>query len=136
MMKVVRIGLGHWVGFVILMVLLPSVSAAHGKLIRTQPPADSEIARLPETIRLSFSERVESRFSRVTVHRALRDVETGEIRPREKVDEGMVDGPAVTQELAVRLPESLSAGMYLIEWQVLSIDSHRTTGRFTLTYTP
>ena len=48
----------------------------------------------------------------------------------------MAEGPAVTQELVVRLPEHLSAGLYLIEWQILSIDSHRTTGRFTLTYSP
>ena len=61
---------------VALIACLPSVSAAHGKLIRAQPPADSEIAQLPETIRLSFSERIESRFSRVTVHRAIREAES------------------------------------------------------------
>jgi methionine-rich copper-binding protein CopC len=124
-----------WV-LVALLSLLPSVSLAHGMLIRAQPAADSEIAQLPETVRLSFSERVESRFSRVTVHRARRDAETGEITARERIDEGMADGPAVTQELAVHLPETLAAGLYLIQWQVLSVDSHRTTGRFTITYKP
>ena len=119
-----------------LSVLLPSVSAAHGMLLRSQPPADSEITQLPETVRLTFSERIESRFSRVTVHRALRDAETGEVKAQERVDAGMAEGPAITQELAVRLPEHLLAGLYLIQWQVLSVDSHRTTGRFTLTYTP
>ena len=121
---------------VALMLCLPSASSAHGKLIRAQPTADSEIAQLPESIRLSFSERIESRFSRVTVHRAMRDTESGEVNALERVDAGMAEGPAVTQELAVRLPENLSAGLYLIEWQVLSIDSHRTSGRFTLTYAP
>ena len=116
--------------------LLPSVSAAHGMLLRSQPPADTEITRLPETVRLTFSERVESRFSRVTVHHALRDGETGEVTAQERVDAGMTEGPAITQELAVRLPATLPAGLYLIQWQVLSVDSHRTTGRFTLTYTP
>ena len=72
----------------------------------------------------------------MTVHRALRDAETGELEPQERVDAGMAESAAITQELAVRLPASLPAGLYLIEWQVLSIDSHRTTGRFTLTYTP
>ena len=128
--------LSRWLAFVALIVGLPSISVAHGMLIRSQPTADSEIARLPETVRLSFSERIESRFSRVTVHRALRDAETGEVKPQERVDAGMAEGPTVAQELAVRLPADLSAGLYLIEWQVLSVDSHRTTGRFTLTYTP
>jgi methionine-rich copper-binding protein CopC len=45
-------------------------------------------------------------------------------------------GPAVTRELAVQLSEPLPPGLYLVQWQVLSIDSHRTTGSFTLTYDP
>ena len=126
----------RWLVLIALTVLLPSISEAHGMLARSHPVADSEIAQLPEAIRLSFSERVESRFSKVTVHRALRDVETGEVKPQQRVDTGMAEGPAITQELAVRLPEDLAAGLYLIKWQVLSVDSHRTTGRFTLTYTP
>ena len=128
--------ISHWLVLLALLVLVPSTSVAHGMLLRSQPSADSEIAELPETIRLSFSERIESRFSRVTVHRALRDAETGELSAQERVDAGMAEGSAVTQELAVRLPATLAAGLYLIEWRVLSIDSHRTTGRFTLTYTP
>lgn len=126
----------RWLALITLTVLLPSISAAHGMLARIHPAADSEIVQLPEAIRLSFSERVESRFSKVTVHRALRDIETGEVEPQERVDAGMAEGPAITQELAVRLPEDLAAGLYLVKWQVLSVDSHRTTGRFTLTYTP
>jgi len=128
--------LSRWPVLVALIALLPSVSVAHGVLLRSQPPADTEILQLPETIRLSFSERVESRFSRITVHRALRDGETGEVTAQERVDTGMAEGPAITQELTVRLPETLPAGLYLVQWQVLSVDSHRTTGRFTLTYTP
>lgn len=125
-----------WLVLLALLALAPSASIAHGKLLRSQPPADSEIAELPGTIRLSFSERVESRFSKVTVHRAQRDAETGEVETQERVDAGLAEGPALTQELAVRLPETLAAGLYLIEWQILSVDSHRTTGRFTLTYAP
>ena len=75
--------ISRWLLSVALIACLASVAAAHGMLIRSHPPADSEIAQLPEMIRLSFSERVESRFSRVTVHRALRDAETGELEPQE-----------------------------------------------------
>lgn len=126
----------RWLALAALAVLLPSISVAHGKLARSQPAAGSEIAQLPEAVRLSFSERVESRFSKITVHRALRDAETGEVKPQERVDVGMAEDAAVTQELAVRLPEHLAAGLYLVKWRVLSVDSHRTTGRFTFTYTP
>ena len=126
----------HRWALVALLLLLPTVVAAHGMLLRAQPPVDSEIDLLPETIRLSFSERVESHFSRVTVHHARMDPETGELAAGERIDDGMADTSAVTQELAVRLPEDLPAGLYLIRWQVLSVDSHRTTGRFTLIYKP
>lgn len=125
-----------WLVLLALVVLAPSTPVAHGKLFHSQPPVNSEIAELPETIRLTFSERIESRFSQVTVHRAQRDAETGEVKAQERVDAGLAEGPAVTQELAVRLPADLPAGLYLIEWQILSVDSHRTTGRFTLTYAP
>lgn len=126
----------HRLALAALLLLMPSVCAAHGMLLRAQPAVDSEIDRLPETVRLSFSERVEGRFSRVTVHRAQMDSETGELTAGERVDDGMAGTATVTQELAVRLPEDLPAGLYLIQWQVLSVDSHRTTGRFTLTYKP
>lgn len=125
-----------WVLVVWVLLALPSVAAAHGMLLRAHPPVDSEVDRLPETIRLTFSERVESRFSRVTLHQARRDAETGELAAGDRIDEGMADAPAITQELAVHLPEALPAGLYLIQWRVLSVDSHRTTGRFTLTYKP
>ena len=42
----------------------------------------------------------------------------------------------MTRELAVKVPQTLPPGLYLVQWRVLSIDSHRTTGRFTLTYDP
>ena len=125
-----------WVLAALLLLLLPTLAAAHGMLLRAQPAVDSEVELLPETIRLSFSERVESRFSRVTVHRARMDPETGEFAAGERIDDGMADAPAITDELAVNLPETLAPGLYLIQWQVLSVDSHRTTGRFTLTYKP
>ena len=64
------------------------------------------------------------------------DSETGELTAGERVDDGMAGAAGVTQELAVRLPEDLPAGLYLVQWQILSVDSHRTTGRFTLTYKP
>ena len=88
----------HWWVPVALLLLLPSLSASHGMLLRSLPAADSEITRLPETIRLSFSERVESRFSRVTVHRAQVDSATGELTPGDRIDDDMAEAPAITQE--------------------------------------
>jgi copper resistance protein C len=114
----------------------PTFVFAHATLIRVNPAVDTTVAKRPSEIHLWFSESVERRFSRITVHRAMRDATTGEIQAQEEVDTGLSSGPRVTTELAVKLPETLRPGLYLVQWKVLSIDSHRTTGKFTLTYDP
>jgi methionine-rich copper-binding protein CopC len=126
----------RWLILTSLFLLGPVSLVAHGTLIRTAPAADSKVAERPGEIRLWFNESIEHRFSRITVHRAKRDATTGKLQPQERVDEGLVTGPRVTRELAVTLPATLPPGLYLVQWQVLSIDSHRTTGQFTLTYDP
>ena len=126
----------RWLAAACLLLLYPVALAAHGTLLRTVPAANATVAERPSEIRLWFNESIESRFSRVTVSRAERDAATGELQAQERVDEGLVEGAGVTRELAVKLPATLAPGVYLVQWRVLSIDSHRTTGKFTLTYDP
>lgn len=119
-----------------LILLCPAALLAHGTLIRAVPAVNTRVAKPPGEIRLWFNESIEHGFSRITVHRATRDPATGQLTPQQRVDEGLVAGPRVTRELSVKLPTALPPGLYLVQWQVLSIDSHRTTGTFTLTYEP
>jgi len=125
-----------WLAVASLLLLHPISLGAHGTLVRSVPAAETKVSERPSEIRLWFNESIEHLFSRITVHRAKRDEETGKVQPQQRVDEGLVDGPRVTRELAVKLPATLTPGLYLVQWQVLSIDSHRTTGKFTLTYEP
>jgi methionine-rich copper-binding protein CopC len=125
-----------WLLVVSLLLLAPVSLGAHGTLVRAVPAVNTEVTELPSEVRLWFNESIEHRFSRITVHRAKRDETTGKLQPQQRVDEGLVAGPRVTRELAVKLPATLTPGLYLVQWQVLSIDSHRTTGKFTLTYNP
>jgi methionine-rich copper-binding protein CopC len=125
-----------WLAVAGLLWLAPMPLEAHGTLVRSAPAAETQVSERPSEIRLWFNESIEHRFSRITVHRAKRDETTGKLQPQQRVDEGLVDGPRVTRELAVKLPATLAPGLYLVQWQVLSIDSHRTTGKFTLTYEP
>jgi len=124
----------RWLAAACLLLFYPIALAAHGTLLRTVPAANATVAERPSEIRLWFNESIERRFSRVTVSRAERDAATGELQAQERVDEGLEEGPGVTRELAVKLPETLAPGVYLVQWRVLSIDSHRTTGKFTLMY--
>jgi methionine-rich copper-binding protein CopC len=119
-----------------LTLVFPVILVAHASLLRAAPAADTQVTQLPGEIRLWFSESVEHRFSRITVHRATRDAATGDLQLQDRVDVGLAAGPRTTRELAVTLPTTLAPGLYLVQWQILSIDSHRTTGNFTLTYAP
>jgi copper resistance protein C len=125
-----------WLMMAGLILLCPTSLLAHATLMRADPAVDAHISISPGEIRLWFSESIEHRFSRISVHRATRDAATGELQPQERVDAGLASGVGVTRDLAVKLPETLPPGLYLVQWQVFSIDSHRTTGSFTLTYDP
>lgn len=125
-----------WLAMTSLILLCPALLLAHATLIRAEPAADTQVSQVPSEIRLWFSESIEHRFSHIAVHRARRDTATGEFQILERVNAGLSSGPGVTRELAVKLPETLPPGLYLVQWKVLSIDSHRTTGSFTLTYDP
>ncbi len=133
---VVAFGTAQWLVVASVLLLSPAFGWAHGTLIRAEPPVNTEVAEPPREIRLWFNQSLEHRFSQVTVHRAKRNAATGKLDLQQRVDDGLVAGPRVTRELAVKLPETLAPGLYLVQWKVLSIDSHRTTGKFTLTYTP
>ncbi len=131
---VVSVWAVRWLMMANLFLLSPAPVFAHGTLIRAEPAINTEVATRPREIRLWFNQLIEHRFSRVTVHRAERHATTGKLDLQQRVDDGLVAGPRVTRELAVKLPETLAPGLYLVQWKVLSIDSHRTTGKFTLTY--
>ena len=133
---VMPVAIGRGLAVISLTLMISALALAHGTLTRTQPAANSTVATPPSEIRLWFNESIEHRFSRVTVHRATKDAATGELSPQDRVDEGLTEGPRVTRELTVKLPASLTPGLYLVQWKVLSVDSHRTTGKFTLTYNP
>jgi hypothetical protein len=115
---------------------LPALLQAHSLLQRTVPTEGAVVTQPPPEIRLWFTEPIERRFSKIEVWRARPDAATGKPRPQERLDKGWVAGPAISREVAVRLPLTLMPGLYVIQWQVLSIDSHRSTGSFTITYTP
>ncbi|ETX01301.1 MAG: hypothetical protein ETSY1_07870 [Candidatus Entotheonella factor] len=125
-----------WLIIASLLLLFPELLLAHASLLRADPAVNTTVAKLPSEIHLWFSESIERRFSRVTVHRATRDTVTGKLQLQERVDTGLSSGSRVTRELAVQLPDTLPPSVYLVQWKVLSIDSHRVTGQFTLTYAP
>ncbi len=97
---------------------------AHASLVRSEPPANSQV-RLPlGEITLSFTEPLERKFSlaRVTDQDGRRVDADIEFDPR---DAGV---------LKIILRDSLVAGFLTVSWETVStVDGHRRTGSFPLT---
>jgi methionine-rich copper-binding protein CopC len=105
---------------------LPRPAWAHAQLVSAQPRVGATVARAPAEIVLRFSESPEPRFSNIEVRDAAGTrVDRQDLRL----------GPDGDKTLAVGLP-SLPPGTYLVRWQVLSVDTHRTEGSFRFTVAP
>ena len=97
-------------------------ASAHAFLDHAVPAVGSTVATAPTTIRLFFTEAVEPHFSAVTLAAAAGDaVATAAATP----------DPHNPAELVLAVP-NLAPGHYTVAWQVVSIDTHRTQGHFTL----
>jgi methionine-rich copper-binding protein CopC len=86
-------------------------------------PAVGSTAPPPREVRLWFTEAVVPAFSAVTVTNAAGD----------RVNDGKIAIDSRNpQELRVRV-EPLKAGVYHVQWRVISVDTHRTRGNFSFT---
>ena len=63
----------QWRIVVAMILCFPVLALAHGTLLRAAPAVNTQVAELPSEIRLWFNQSLEHRFSRVTVHRAVRN---------------------------------------------------------------
>ena len=91
-------------------------------LERSSPAANSRVTA-PAEIRLTFSEPIEPRFSRV--------------RLAKEGGQRVATGTAVVvrNQLILPLPR-LAPGKYLVSWSVVSVDSHKIEGAFSFEVTP
>ena len=100
---------------------LPSIAAAHARLVSSTPAAGSTVAS-PRAISLTFSEKMAPAFSTFEVVNAA-----GVKTPvRTTVSE---DGKTLSAPVA----RPLAAGAYVINWRLASSDGHRMTGSYTFT---
>lgn len=95
----------------------PLTASAHDVLESTSPAAGSTVARLPQSVSLTFTEAPLSIGTQVVV--------TG---PTGELQQGAptVDGRVVTQAISPSAP----AGSYTVTYRVTSDDGHPVTGTF------
>lgn len=105
------------VGAMTVFVAVPA--AAHATLVKSTPAANSQ-GGSPQTISLSFSEKVVPAFSGLEL-----------VTPagRTLVIKAKVgkDGKSLSGAAPARLPP----GVYKLNWRIASVDGHRMTGGFT-----
>jgi methionine-rich copper-binding protein CopC len=102
--------------------LLPFSALAHAFLDGAVPRVGSEIPAAPAAVTLHFTQGVEPAFSTIQV--------------QDPSGASVTDGTPHTQgdstHLAVTL-KKLGAGVYTVIWHVVSVDTHKTQGKFHFT---
>ena len=105
----------------LLAIAFGSVAAhAHAMLDHASPSVGSTVASAPREVSLTFTQNLESAFSSLQV--------TGANGAR--VDQGKPQISGNTMRVSLK---SLSPGAYRVQWQALSVDTHKTEGSFTFT---
>ncbi len=94
--------------------------AFHNHLTKSTPAVDEQLAASPKAIRLWFAEKVDAKFSSITLMRA---------------DSTKIETPKPTatddpKSIATDVPTALPSGKYLIRWRTAGDDGHAVRGTF------
>lgn len=106
--------------------LLSPFASAHAHLKSQTPAADATVAA-PAQLRLGFSEGIEPSFSQVTLTDA---------NGKATAVQALSTAPGDSKTLVVTPVAPLAAGKYQVQWQVLSVDTHKSSGNYSFTVGP
>ncbi|MCY1408590.1 CopC domain protein [compost metagenome] len=96
-----------------------SVAFAHAHLKSATPAQDSSTPA-PEVLTLEFTEGIEAKFSRVTL---THDGSAVELK-------GITTAAGNNKVLLVTPAKPLANGQYQVQWQVISVDTHKSEGAY------
>ncbi len=111
---------------VLLLAGLSAPAFAHALLQKAVPGVGSTIHAPPASVTLRFSEGVEPTFSTIVVSDAA-GTHFEAAAPQTASGDPKI--------LSVAL-KPLAAGTYTVEWHAISVDTHKTEGKFTFTVAP
>ena len=111
---------------IVLATLIAPVAAnAHAMLDHASPAVGSTVASAPKEVVITFTEKLEPKFSSIEVRNAK-----GAAMQAGKATLG---GSPTNLRVALK---PLPPGTYKVIWRVLSVDTHRTNGSFTFRVGP
>lgn len=91
---------------------------AHAQLVASSPVANAAVSA-PGKVELTFSEKLEPKFSSAKLSSAAGPV--------------AVKSAASGKVIVATPAKPLSAGLYTVDWQILSADGHKMTGAYKFT---
>jgi methionine-rich copper-binding protein CopC len=110
----------RWGALLCVLIAVPGYVMAHASLVKSMPAQRAVLARAPARLQLWFSERLEPRFSSLSLFDAGdKPVELGAV----EVDRN--DPRSLSANL-----KALPAGRYVVKYRVLSTDGHVTEKEF------
>ena len=101
----------------------PVAALAHAHLVRAVPAAGGTVTTAPNEVTLRFNERLERAFSSVVVRDAA----------GKQVNKGDAAVDRSDRTIMRVMLQPLEPGVYKVEWQALSADTHKVNGDFTFT---
>jgi copper resistance protein C len=102
----------------LLLTLSAAAAHAHASLAHSSPSVGSTMSVAPHEVILTFTERLEAAFSKLTVM----DASGTEVSQ----DKAQVNDNTMRINL-----KPLNAGIYKVHWRAVSTDSHKIEGSFT-----
>ena len=102
---------------------LTAPAGAHAFLDHAEPPVGSVMQKAPRQLSLWFTEDLEPAFSGVTVTDAQ----------GHSVNAGKAQVDPHNRKLMHVPLKTFDPGSYRVNWHVLSVDTHRTQGNYSLT---
>lgn len=107
--------------------VVSNAAFAHAHLVTMAPAAESNLSVSPIILDLRFSEGVESSLSHVVL--------TDSKKKKIKIGKfAVVDKERKHVQIAVG--STLKPGKYEVEWRVVSVDGHKTHGKWTFEVSP
>jgi methionine-rich copper-binding protein CopC len=110
--------------------LTTTAAFAHAHLETQLPAADSEVTT-PKELRLTFSEGVEEKFTKVAISLDGPGQSTEIIQTQ-----SVATDPADKKVLIVVPAMPLAPGKYKVEWHAVSVDTHKSEGIYRFKVTP
>lgn len=97
---------------------------AHAHLKAESPAANAVITSAPQSLTLSFSEGIELNFSKIELRSADNKVVNAGILQLADED---------NKKIILPLTSTLDAGKYQVSWNIVSVDGHKTQGKYSFT---